>query len=31
MEELQNILQRQAHLPDRDAGDTVVQRPRGLG
>jgi biopolymer transport protein TolQ len=28
MEELQNILQRQAHLPDRDATDTVVQRPR---
>jgi biopolymer transport protein TolQ len=31
MEELQNILQRQAHLPERDAGDTVTQRPRGLG
>jgi biopolymer transport protein TolQ len=29
MEELQNILQRQAHLPDRDATDTVTQRPRG--
>ncbi len=28
MEELQNILQRQAHLPDRDAAATVVQRPR---
>ena len=28
MEELQNILQRQAHLPERDATDTVVQRPR---
>ena len=28
MEELQNILQRQAHLPDRDATDTVAQRPR---
>ncbi len=28
MEELQNILQRQAHLPDRDAASTVVQRPR---
>jgi biopolymer transport protein TolQ len=28
MEELQNILQRQAHLPDRDATTTVVQRPR---
>jgi biopolymer transport protein TolQ len=28
MEELQNILQRQAHLPDRDAATTVVQRPR---
>ena len=28
MEELQNILQRQAHLPDRDATTTVAQRPR---
>jgi biopolymer transport protein TolQ len=28
MEELQNILQRQAHAPDRDATATVVQRPR---
>jgi biopolymer transport protein TolQ len=28
MEELQNILQRQAHLPDRDATDTVTVRPR---
>ena len=28
MEELQNILQRQAHLPERDATDTVAQRPR---
>jgi biopolymer transport protein TolQ len=27
MEELQNILQRQAHLPE--AGETVTQRPRG--
>jgi biopolymer transport protein TolQ len=26
MEELQNILQRQAHLPD--SADTVVKRPR---
>ena len=28
MEELQNILQRQAHLPSHDATDTVVTRPR---
>jgi len=28
MEELQNILQRQAHLPERDAATTVTQRPR---
>jgi biopolymer transport protein TolQ len=28
MEELQNILQRQAHVPDRDAASTVAQRPR---
>jgi len=28
MEELQNILQRQAHTPDRDATTTVVTRPR---
>ena len=28
MEELQNILQRQAHLPDRDGPDTVIQKPR---
>jgi len=28
MEELQNILQRQAHLPTHDATDTVVTRPR---
>ena len=28
MEELQNILQRQAHLPDRDSTTTLVQRPR---
>jgi biopolymer transport protein TolQ len=28
MEELQNILQRQAHVPDRDMTTTVVQRPR---
>lgn len=28
MEELQNILQRQAHVPERDATDTVAQRPR---
>jgi biopolymer transport protein TolQ len=28
MEELQNILQRQAHAPDRDMTTTVVQRPR---
>ena len=29
MEELQNILQRQAHLPDRDA-DATAHRPRGI-
>ena len=29
MEELQNSLQRQAHLPDRDA-DATAQRPRGI-
>ena len=28
MEELQNILQRQAHAPDRDMTTTVAQRPR---
>ena len=28
MEELQNILQRQAHAPERDMTTTVVQRPR---
>ena len=28
MEELQNILQRQAHLPHGDATTTVAQRPR---
>jgi biopolymer transport protein TolQ len=28
MEELQNILQRQAHTPERDAVSTVTQRPR---
>ncbi len=28
MEELQNILQRQAHVPERDMTTTVVQRPR---
>ena len=28
MEELQNILQRQAHVSDRDATSTVAQRPR---
>jgi len=28
MEELQNILQRQAHVPERDSASTVVQRPR---
>jgi biopolymer transport protein TolQ len=28
MEELQNILQRQAHVPDRDMTATVTQRPR---
>ena len=31
MEELQNILQRQAHLPEREPADTHMQRPRGLG
>ena len=28
MEELQNILQRQAHVPERDMAATVAQRPR---